>query len=307
MAIPSGDAKRPTVLVTGASGFIAQRLLPALVPAYEVVALSRRPVATNGISSVEGDFASERDLLALEGRAVDVVIHLAAEGSRCSERAGLDVNVTATAALLGHFVERGCRRFVVTGSIAAVGSMEPSFVPLEIPVSADHPCLARDPYGLTKALMEHLVAYFCRRHSDISATVLRLGAVRDDVKFAADRESRLMGEVVPGVRLCQLPFVFLARVDIGDVVDAIVAATAASSPGFRRANVVGPTASCDEPVALEIRRALGHSAAGDPLDALLANVEPGAPIYSLAELEERLGVRPVRPVRPSQRIRAARA
>jgi UDP-glucose 4-epimerase len=68
-----------TVLVTGAGGYIGQRLTLALATGdVEVRALTRRPMEwPDGIESVVGDLVAEPNLATSLARGVDVAIHLA--------------------------------------------------------------------------------------------------------------------------------------------------------------------------------------------------------------------------------------
>src|SRR5690242_11392980 len=123
----------PTVLVTGTGGRIGSRLVPALEGNRAVVRLTTRDAPVTALT-VRGSFGSPEDLRQLDGRSIDVAVHLAAVGGDASEESALDVNVVATRRLLRYLVDRGCTKFVVTSSIAAPGCLDPGFVPLEVPI-----------------------------------------------------------------------------------------------------------------------------------------------------------------------------
>lgn len=120
-------------------------------------------------------------------------------------------------------------------SIAVTGCLSPDFVPLQLPILDDHPSLARDAYGNSKALMEGLVHYFARVHPDAAFTLLRFGAVVDEAKFEAP--NTLAGSPL------HIPFAEMALVGCSDVLHAIELAYDAPSPGVRTFNVVAPDAT----------------------------------------------------------------
>jgi UDP-glucose 4-epimerase len=270
-----------TILITGASGFVGSRLTQHLSPTHRIVTLSRRqpPATATGqpVATVLGDFTSEEDLAQLDAYEIDAVVHLAAETGGTSEESGLTVNVVGTRRLLRYLVDRGVRRFVVASSIAAAGCLSPEFLPRQLPIPADHPCDARDAYGLSKALMEEVCGYLQRGHPDLAMTVLRLGVVvpDDTPPVDADRLSRI-----------DLPFCSLATIDVRDVL-ALVERALDVDPGFRQFNAVGEWM----PSPLSVRAALAATLGdrGQTLD--LSAYEDGGPtaLYDIADLTRTLG------------------
>jgi UDP-glucose 4-epimerase len=163
-------------LVTGAGGYIGAALLGELTKAgVPVVGLSRQEGC--GLDVLKGDFASPEDLRVLDGLEIGRVCHLAAVTGGCSEEDGLRVNVLGTRSLMRYLVDRGCRKFVLASSIAAVGVADSDFSPQAVPIPDEHPCLARDAYGLSKYLMEEMSRYFERAHNDLEITALRLCSI----------------------------------------------------------------------------------------------------------------------------------
>jgi UDP-glucose 4-epimerase len=276
-----------TVLVTGASGFVAGRLIPDLARRHEVIAISRKPAA-GAHRAVAGDFGAFEDLRQLDRHRFDAVIHLAAEVGGTSEEAGLSVNVLGTRRLLRYLADRGCRRFVMASSIAAVGCLHPDFVPAALPMPDRHPCLARDAYGLSKALAEDVADYFARLLPDAMCVNLRFG-------LAAERVQAQRGQV-PWLSLAAppaMPFLYFGYVAAADMVGGLVAALEAPArPGARVYNLVAPDIRCTGNVADVLRAKLGDRLGG--LD--LAPFErPGAacpPVYASAAIAAELGYTP---------------
>jgi nucleoside-diphosphate-sugar epimerase len=183
------------ILLTGANGFLGKALLSELSQRHEVFTITRcgLPDAPNQFH-VRGHFANSEDLRQFDNCSIDTVVHLAAVTGGCSETDGLRVNVEGTHALMRHFVDRGCRKFVIASSIAVVGIESPAFRPLQIPIPDEHPCLDRHGYGLSKFLMEEVTRYLHRQNPETDILNLRLAAVYPD--DAPPPKVRL-GEVYP--------------------------------------------------------------------------------------------------------------
>jgi UDP-glucose 4-epimerase len=270
-----------TILITGASGFVGSRLTQHLSPTHRIVTLSRRPpiapASGQPAATVLGDFTSAEDLAQLDAYEIDAVVHLAAETGGTSEESGLMVNVVGTRRLLRYLADRGVRRFVVASSIAAAGCLSPEFLPRQLPIPADHPCDARDAYGLSKALMEEVCAYLQRIHPDLAMTVLRLGVVVPDNTPPVD-----------GDRLSQLdvPFCSLATIDVRDVL-GFVARALELEPGFRQFNAVAEWM----PTALSVRAALAATLGdrGESLDLSAYEEDGPTALYDIADLTRTLG------------------
>jgi UDP-glucose 4-epimerase len=286
------------ILVTGAGGFIGSNLARRLRAQHEVVCLSRKPTDA-GARSIAGAFHSFEDLRALDGIAIETAIHLAAETGGATEENALAVNVQGTRRLMRYLLDRGCRRFILASSICAAGALTAEgapFVPRSLPIPADHPFEGRDPYGLSKWLMEGVARYFSRCCRDADIVSLRFGAVIDE--RTADLKH------VPAPQLGSWGFVRMGKVALDDVVRGIEAVLSHPRPGYRQYNLVGPDNSSDEPVPQLIRAWLGEAAAGlDTAGLDLSHYErPGRAfdsLYSMAEMERDLGFVSRIPVRPS--------
>lgn len=270
-----------TILVTGASGFVGSRLVPILEARHKVVAMSRKPLA-GAACSIKGDFSSFESLRQLDAHHIDAVVHLAGEVGGTSEEAGLATNVLGTRRLLRYLSDRGCRKFVLASSIAAVGCLHPDFVPQSLPISDHHPCLARDPYGLSKAMVEQLAAYFARIVPEGEYTCLRFGWVM----YSSRKEMPWStAQALPA-----LPFLYLGQVSAQDLLDGICAVLEAPvRPGAGVYNLVGPNLRVSGPVADVLRGCLGER--GRHLDLAAHEVAGVAapPIFAMDALHSDYG------------------
>eukprot|EP01050_Picozoa_sp_SAG11_P023182 SAG11_NODE_4591_length_1840_cov_2.064331_1_plen_189_part_00 len=172
----AGGGGARTVLITGASGSIGAALTAELsVPTstgdrHHLVLVSRTPpvdinLNNPAVTFLQADFAqlSGADLDALP-RQIDVCVHLAALTSPGNgTEAQLEVNLVGTHALLRQLSGRkGCKRFVLASSIAAVGCLCPEFRPERLPLPDEHSCQDSAGYGASKWLMEGLMHHLSR-------------------------------------------------------------------------------------------------------------------------------------------------
>ncbi|MFB9274877.1 NAD-dependent epimerase/dehydratase family protein [Cohnella cellulosilytica] len=273
-----------TVLITGTSGFIGKELAIALHRERDIVCLSRGRAPFDDIPFVQGSFDRFEDLRGLDRYDISAVVHLAAVTGGCSEEDGLSVNVLGTRRLYRYLLDRGCRKLITASSIAAVGCLSPDFMPSELPIPDDHPCLAEDAYGFSKATVEELTRYFYRSHPDADFVNLRFGAVVDEQWTLPDSDTP-----------ATLPFVQLAHVYVSDILGALHSVLASPpKPGVRICNVVGPEASCRAPVTDALNAAFGER--GSPCDLSYFR-QPGherKPIYSMEGMQREFGFEPQR-------------
>lgn len=229
-----------TILVTGASGFIGKALSASLAKRHRVVCLSRRHPSLD-LPFVRGEFGQFEDLRQLDRFNFDAVIHLAAVTGGCAERDGILVNVEGTRCLMRYLMERGCEKFVMASSIAAVGMQSVRFRPLQLPIPDGHPCLDRDGYGFSKYLMEEVTKYYHRQNERIDVINLRLSSVCADDKMPPPKRVGPMGQWA------------LGSITVMALNDAVRAFTlAVESPHksvVRTLNAAAPKAWVADPVA----------------------------------------------------------
>ena len=144
-------------MLIGGGGFIGRALAENMAVEHEVVCLSRRPTAVDGVEKIAGSFTDPAVSARLDGWDFDALVHLAALTGAGSEADLMAVNVLGSYTLLRYLADRGCGKLVLASSIAAVGMQSPLFRPLELPMSDEHPCLDRDGYGFSKYMMEEQV------------------------------------------------------------------------------------------------------------------------------------------------------
>jgi nucleoside-diphosphate-sugar epimerase len=280
-------------LITGASGFIGNALAHQLAGERPVICLSRRKLKSD-LAFVRGEFHSFEDLRQLDKFAITGVVHLAAVTGGCSEEDGLEINVSGTRRLLRYALDRGCRKFVLASSIAAVGCLTEGFLPLQLPMPDEHPCLAQDAYGLSKAMMEDLTRYFNRVFPDSDFINLRLGGVDNPASPPT---------VYSVNNPPNLPFVNLGHVSLGGVLQAFdLAIKAPAQPGVRVFNVVGRDMNTSDPVPQVLRASLGARSAQLDLSWYASPDHAYSPLYTMDKIEKNLGLSLEKSARLSYRM-----
>ncbi|WP_442488900.1 D-erythronate dehydrogenase [Halomonas litopenaei] len=177
------------ILITGAAGFLGQRLVQALMAKGEVngQALSRLTLVDQStpphpqdsglvaVTSTARDLTEEGAWDALLDGAPDVIYHLAAVVSSAAEadlELGLAVNFDATRALLDGCRQRGlaATRVIMASSVAVYGG--------ELPEVLDDMTALRpqSSYGSQKAMCELLINDYSRRGL-VDGLVLRLPTI----------------------------------------------------------------------------------------------------------------------------------
>ncbi|HEY1122271.1 MAG TPA: NAD-dependent epimerase/dehydratase family protein [Haloferula sp.] len=191
-------SNKPTVLVTGASGFIGRHVVRHLADAgHEVTALDLResiPPHAADIRHVDCDI---RDGELPEG-PFDTIVHLAALGGvRPSMERPLDylsTNVEGTVRLLEWARRHGVKRFIFASSSSVYGATNGTSS------SEEDPLAACSPYALTKVQGEQWGKLYSEKYG-IDFIALRLFAVwgdgqRPDLALESFRRKILAGETI---------------------------------------------------------------------------------------------------------------
>jgi len=265
------------VLITGASGFIGSALAQSMSASHDVICMSRSNPSLD-LPWMRGEFGSFEDLAQLDEHQIDVVVHLGAVTGGCLERDGILVNVEGTRCLMRYLMDRGCCKFVMASSIAAVGFQSPLFRPQQVPIPDEHPCFDRDGYGVSKYLMEEVTRYYGRQNPDIDVINFRLASITPDEGMPPPRPVCPIGEWALG------SITVMAR---SDAVRAFtLAAEAPHQAGVRIMNAVGPQAWVQDPVADVLRNWWG-----DEVDVSCFE-QPGkeySSVYRCDRIREELG------------------
>jgi nucleoside-diphosphate-sugar epimerase len=265
------------ILITGGSGFIGRALAVEMARDHEVVTISRRN-PENDVAWVKGDFGLFEDLRQLDDHRIDTVIHLGAVTGGCSERDAIQVNVEGSRVLTRYAIDRGCKKFVMASSIAAVGMQSVDFRPLSVPIADEHPCLDRDGYGWSKYMMEEVTKYYHRQNDEIDVINLRLSSVTDDSKMPPLRE------IGPPRRWGLGSLTLMA---LSDALRAFkMAAESDHSSGVRIMNAAGPKAWVKDPVADVLRNWWGDDV---DLSTFETNGHQFDSVYDVARIDKTLG------------------
>lgn len=182
----SATVSRKRVLVTGASGFLGQALVPRLVSeGYEVTALGRTnapasTVATRQIETHQADLADERaSREVLSPWRWDSVVNLAAPVAKGEQDWGESAKTVASHVDLALNLTSAIPDWW-EGRLVHVSSMVVYGAPDALPVREDHPRRPIHAYGLAKRLAEDVI--LASRAPD--RWVLRVGGL-----FAEERRS----------------------------------------------------------------------------------------------------------------------
>jgi nucleoside-diphosphate-sugar epimerase len=243
------SSQRPTVLVTGATGFVGSHLVrDARAAGLNTIALTRRPTPSAGAQRVVTGWSVPALTQALEH--VDVVIHGAAVVPRPGERdqAYTRFNIEETRNLIEACKAQRVRRIVYLSTVKVYG--ESSFVPMDEQTRV----APRGVYASTKLAAERLLAQ-AEREGGPELVILRLcsvfgvgdkGSIRTMIQAIARRRF-----AVPGDGLTRKSLVHVSVVTAA----ALAAATSSARGVFVIADPVVPTIA---QLSQMISRALGR-------------------------------------------------
>ena len=164
-----------SVLITGATGFIANHLIPLLIKQDWLIKTVIRseshqlPAHVNpvNVGSIDGT-TDWRNIL----QGINTVIHLAARAHILQEQAFnpeaefFKVNTEGTANLVKQSIEAGVKHFVFISSIGAMATMSNQ------PLTENSPCQPDTPYGRSKLQAEQALINLASQ-SSMTWTILR--------------------------------------------------------------------------------------------------------------------------------------
>lgn len=199
----------PTVLVTGGAGYIGSHAVLALQQAgYNVIVLDNlvyghRELVENVLKTelIVGD-TGDRTLMddIFSSRDIAAVMHFAAYayvGESVTEPAKYyRNNVVGTLTLLEAMAAANINKFVFSSTCATYG------VPQQVPIPEDHPQSPINPYGMTKLMVEKILADFDPAYGLKSVSFRYFNAA------GADPEGRLGEDHNPETHL--IPLVLMA-------------------------------------------------------------------------------------------------
>jgi nucleoside-diphosphate-sugar epimerase len=258
-----------TVLVTGATGFVGQRMVRWLARQPTVRAIhclvhegdvARAPAVDGlrrlGARIIEGDL-DRPDVSATPAPAFDLLIHLAARTSTSLPLAALRVNDLGIHHLLDWAGERSVgTRFVLASTIGVMDRSGPCRGPLR----EDSPCTPGTPYSVTKLRGEQILRDRAERDG-FSWTIVRLPTVYGPGQMPGGLFDRLMTMTARRSLLGRLDWPGRTSVIHVDDIARIVW-TLGRDP--RAANVLLCVASEEALTVGEIARLVGQ-ATGHPL------------------------------------------
>ena len=181
---------RPNIVVTGAGGFLGERLISALLKRNFVVGANGSRIPVDGICAfdqvhtsfedprvevVVGDLSDQTVLPRLIDSSTTSIFHLAAIVSSQAEAEfdlGYAINLDTTRSIL-EFIRRignNQLRFVTTSSVAVYGGVLPAVVTDSTVV------MPQSSYGSAKAMSDLLVGDYARR-GFVDGLTLRLPTV----------------------------------------------------------------------------------------------------------------------------------
>ncbi|TVR02498.1 MAG: SDR family oxidoreductase [Deltaproteobacteria bacterium] len=215
---------RDTILVTGANGYVGQKVVARLArDGHTVIATDVRPAEhDHAVPGVEHAVLDIRDAEAVNGlvssRPVSCVVHLAAIISNAPDgdrRLAWDVDVRGTRHVLDACTRHGVGKIIVTSSGAAYGYHPDN--PAEL--DEEDPLRGNEifAYSHHKRVVEELLADHRRKHPELRQLIFRPGTIlgegtRNDITAIFERPAVL------GVRGTSSPFVFIWDEDVAECI-----------------------------------------------------------------------------------------
>ena len=213
---------QPSVLVTGAAGYLGQETLQQLAQhrdrLHRLVALDVRAVpAPNRLAKIEyvtADIRAPELAEIFKNYKIAIVVHLAAivtPGRKSNRELEYAVDVLGTENVLKASVEAGVRKIIVTSSGAAYGyhADNPAWLQESDPLRGN----AEFAYSYHKRLVEEMLARYRAQHPPLQQLIFRSGTVlgknvRNQITALFEKK------FVIGLRGAASPFVFIWDHDV---------------------------------------------------------------------------------------------
>ena len=252
------------VLVTGATGFVASHLLPALAASgHDVLALGHDAQRIPSHDRVEPVVVDLRDFDSATLPEVDAIVHLAQANVQFPEgtRDLAAVNAASTATLLDHARRVGARRFILASSASVYGGGRE--------LEEDDALRATDFYAATKIAAEGFVAGY----ADLigGTTTMRLVT-----PYGPGQTGRLIPRLAERIRAREVVVLnkggspHLNPIFVADVVSVVISAL--ERPGHRRVNVAGDEIVSVRELAQLVGETLGVEPSFEESDATAVDV-----------------------------------
>ena len=255
------EAEPPTVLVTGATGFLGSRLTERLSRSGAAVrATTRLPSRSRplpGVSWTACDLADEESVAAALG-GVETVYHCAAMAGAPGTLADYnEANVAGTMRLLRLAERAGVSAFVYVSTISVYAQPEDGSPYVDESTPYDDRADERGVYTQSKLQAEQAVLAWAREHDAPRVVVLRPGTIYGPGGALPVGRIRLLGlpgrPVIAGGSAVPMP---LTHVD--NLVDAMLAAGESQGAPVRVYDIVD-SAETDQ---ADVARALAAASAG---------------------------------------------
>jgi len=216
------DASQPSVLITGAAGYLGRETLQQLAPHREqlrqLVATDIRevdlPQRSAGVEYVCADIRSTEMPALFKKYGVDVVVHLAAivtPGRKSNRELEYSIDVLGTENVLKACVAAEVKKIIVTSSGAAYGyhADNPAWLQESDPLRGNE----EFAYSHHKRLIEEMLARFREQHPQLQQLIFRPGVVLG--KNVHNQITALFEKkFVLGLHGAASPFVFIWDQDV---------------------------------------------------------------------------------------------
>ena len=162
------NSKKDTILITGGTGYIGNKIVELLEKSnFKVLLLTRKKDIKkyqNNIKIVSGDLNNKKDLKKIKEKIknINIVIHLAAwipkKGSENLNKIEyLEKNINSVNNLL-QCLPHDLKKFIFCSSVDVYGESE------YLPIDESHPTNPTTYYGLSKLVGEKMIQLFCEEN-----------------------------------------------------------------------------------------------------------------------------------------------